>query len=88
MIVLALIGLAALAVGALTLARVRSRSERQSVETFDPVRVEREVYDHLYGPRPALRAAPAPPANQTRQRARRPRRKLNTKRPATGRAAH
>ena len=88
MTVLVLIALVALAAGALTLARVRSRSDRQSVDSFDPARVEREVYDHLYGPRPSLRAAPAPPENQTRQRARRPRRKLSTKRPATGRAAH
>jgi hypothetical protein len=88
MTVIALIGLVALAAGALTLARVRSRSDRQSVDSFDPARVEREVYDHLYGPRPASRPAPAPPANQTPQAARRRRRKLSTERPATGRAAH
>ena len=88
MIVLLLFGLVAIAVGAIALGRVRMRAARRKVEPFDPVKVEREVYDRLYGPRPALRRPPTPSPAQTSERPRRARRKLTTKRPATGRAAH
>ena len=88
MIVLLLIGLAAIAVAAIALGRVRLRAARRNVEPFDPVKVEREVYDRLYGPRPALRRPPTPSPSQIRERPRRSRRKLTAKRPATGRAAH
>jgi hypothetical protein len=87
MIVLVLI-LAALAIAAVALGRGRRRAARRNVEPFDPVKVEREVYDRLYGPRPALRRPPTPTPSQMRERPRRSRRKLAAKRPATGRAAH
>jgi uncharacterized membrane protein len=83
MLVLALIGLAAFAVAAIAVAGIWLRAGRQSEEPLDPVRVEREVYDYLYGGGPALSVTPTRP----RQRAQRSREKLNTKRPATGRAA-
>jgi hypothetical protein len=83
LIVFALIGLVAIAGAAIALVGIRLRAERQAEEPFDPVRVEREVYDYLYGGGPALPVTPTQP----RQRAQRSRRKLSTKRPATGRAA-
>ena len=84
MIVLALIGLVAIAAAAIALAGIRLRAERRGEEPFHPVRVEREVYEHLYGGGPALPITPTQPTIQARQRAQRSREKLGTKRPATG----
>jgi len=87
MIAIAVIALTAVVCAVLGFARLQQRAQRQRDEPVDPVKVEREVYQQLYGARSAaLETAPAPPAKATRKRAPRSTRELDAKRLTAGRA--
>ncbi len=88
MAVLALIGIVIVVLAAITLASYWRRAQMQGQEPVDPARVEREVYDKLYGARSrGLEVAEASrPEPEPKQRTR-AKTGIGAKRPAPARKA-
>jgi hypothetical protein len=87
--VLALIGIVIVVLAAITLASSWRRAQAPGQEPVDPARVEREVYDKLYGAR-SREVEVAEVSRPEPEPQRRPRAKsgIGAKRPASGEASH
>jgi hypothetical protein len=60
LIALILFGVAVIGVAAVALLRSSRATEARDTRNLDPERVEREVYEKLYGKRPGTESAPLP----------------------------